>query len=301
MKFYRTTLFFLLLCFLFPLISNADQLEDANAAITNEDYKKASELLLPLAEENNTEAQTLLGVLYVNGQGVEKDFNKGMALIMKAAKQGFTPARIQAFSLCLDLAKQGDIGAMYNVGYMCLNDWGGDHETNVCLEWLDNAAQYGHEKSAKMLNKIYTKGMFGVTPDEEKATHYMDLMAAYDTGIDGKWEGSVSMGEGVPPMVYSFNFKTDGNKLAGTTAGLGGPKNRIEDGKIDGNNFSFEVESNIGGMIRITQYTGTFYGDMLKLTTKTDYERLPGSRDIQRTTIGGGDSPSMTFIAKRVE
>ena len=108
MNFFRFTLFFLLLCFVFPLASSADQLEDAKTAIKNEDFKKAFELLSPLAEEENAEAQTYLGAMYVNGQGVEKDFNKGMALIMKAASQDYKPAKLSAFKLCIDLANQGE-------------------------------------------------------------------------------------------------------------------------------------------------------------------------------------------------
>jgi len=289
MKFYRTTLFFLLLCFVFPLISNADQLEDANAAIKNEDYKKASELLLPLAEENNTEAQTLLGALYVNGQGVEKDFDKGMALIMKAAKQGFTPARIKAFRLSLDLAKQGDTGAMYNVGYMCLNGWGGgEYDTDVCLRWMENAGKMGHEKSAKILARIYKEGMFGVTPDEEKVNYWNNLQAALAAGIDGKWKGSIPGMMGGAPMDLSYEFRTDGNILTGTTVGYGGNITEIKDGKVDGNNLSFTVESRIQGRRNIVNYTGVFLGDTIKLTFTSNM----GPR---------GASPPRTFDVKRVE
>ena len=289
MKFYRATLFFILLCFVFPLMSNADQLEDANAAIKNEDYKKASELLLPLAEENNTEAQTLLGALYVNGQGVEEDFDKGMALIMKAAKQGFTPARIQAFRLCLDLAKQGDVGAMYNVGYMCLNGWGGgEYNTDVCLSWMENAGKMGHEKSAKILARIYKEGMFGVTPDEVKVNYWNNLQAAFAAGIDGKWKGSIPGMMGGAPMDLSYEFMTDGNILTGTTVGYAGNKTEIEDGKVDGNNLSFTVESRIQGRRDTVNYTGVFLGDTIKLTFTSN--RGPG-----------GASRPTTFDAKRVE
>lgn len=289
MKFYRTTLFFLLLCFVFPLISNADQLEDANAAIKNEDYKKAGELLLPLAEENNTEAQTLLGALYVNGQGVEKDFDKGVALIMKAAKQGFTPARLQAFKLCLDLAKQGNTGAMYNVGYMCLNGWGGgEYDTDVCLRWMENAGKRGHERSAKILARIYKEGMFGVTPDEEKVNYWNNLQAAFAEGIDGKWKGSIPGMMGGPPMDRSYEFRTDGNILTGTTVGYGGNEIEIKDGKVDGNNLSFKVESRIQGRRNTVNYTGVFLGDTIKLTFTSNMGR-------------GGASRPTTFDAKRVE
>lgn len=69
--------FSLLLCFVFPKWSYAEQLEDAKATIQNEDFKKACKLLRPLAEENDAEAQFLPGSLYINGQGSRKDDTKG--------------------------------------------------------------------------------------------------------------------------------------------------------------------------------------------------------------------------------
>ncbi len=289
MKFYRLILFSLLLCFVFPVFSNADQLEDAKTAIKDEDFKKAFELLTPLAEDNNAEAQNLLGALYVNGQGVEQDLTTGLSWIMKAASQGLEAARLIAFKLCLDLAKQGDTSAMYNVGYMCLNGWGGEYDTDVCLGWLEAAAKLGHEKAAKFLAKIYTEGMFNITPDETKSAYWSNLPAAFASGIDGKWEGSVSMGMGGAPMNLSYEFKTDGDKLTGTTIGYGGKKNPIKKGKIDGNNFSFTVESKFGGMKSTTNYTGVFLGDTLNLTFTSKMGRR------------GGTSPPMTFTAKRAE
>lgn len=49
MKFFRLISFSLLICVAFPLMLHADQLEDAKAAINNKDFKKAHELLQPLA------------------------------------------------------------------------------------------------------------------------------------------------------------------------------------------------------------------------------------------------------------
>ena len=154
MEFFKPVLITFLLCVVFPSMPYADQLEDANRAIENKDYKKAYELFLPLAEEGNAEAQTRLGALYVNGQGVEQDLDKGLSWIMKAATQGYETARKIAFKLCLDLVNQGDTTVMYNLGNMCLNGWGGEYDTNVCLGWLENAGKIGHEKSSKMLAKI---------------------------------------------------------------------------------------------------------------------------------------------------
>jgi TPR repeat protein len=179
MKLCRLLCLSLLLCFVFPILSYADQLADAKAAIQNEDFKKACKLLRPLAEENNAEAQFLLGSLYINGQGVKKDDTEGLSWVMKAARQGYDEARMLALGICLDLANRGDETAMYNVGYMCLEGWGGEQDMNVCIAWLETAAKFGHVRSAKVLSEIYAEGKFGITPDERKASYWSNLPAAF--------------------------------------------------------------------------------------------------------------------------
>jgi TPR repeat protein len=179
MRLYRLFCFSLLLCFVFPNLSYADQLEDAKAAIQNEEFKKARKLLRPLAKENNAEAQFFLGALYINGQGVKKNDTEGLSWLMKAARQGYPEARFRALSICLDLANQGDATSMYNLGYMCLEGWGGEQDTNVCIAWLETAAKFGHARSAKVLSEIYSEGKFGITPDEEKASYWSRLSEAF--------------------------------------------------------------------------------------------------------------------------
>ncbi|MDB9822572.1 sel1 repeat family protein [Deltaproteobacteria bacterium] len=175
MKLNKLLLFSLLLCFVFPIVLNAGQLEDATAAIDNEDYEKAYNLLLPLAEEGNEDAQNTLGVLYVNGQGVEQDTTKGLSLIMKAANQGHEEAKANAYILCYEEAQQGNMGAMHNVGYMCLNGWAGENDPNNCIKLLEVAASNGFTRSASALCQIYKKGMFGLSPDEEKSSYWGSL------------------------------------------------------------------------------------------------------------------------------
>jgi len=300
MKLGKSVLFTLLICVFFPFVSNADQLEDAISAIENKDYKKAHELLQPLVDEGNAAAQTRLGAMYVNGQGVERDLNKGLSWIMKAAKQGNETAKRIAFKMYLDLVNQGDTTVMYNLGYMCLNDWGGEHDANQCIGWLENAGKIGHEKSAKMLAKIYTEEMYGITPDEEKATYWSNISASFAAGIDGEWSGEIP-GMGGTPIKLTFTFETDGNNLTGTTLGFGGQKNQLRDGKIDGNDFSFRIKSSSGGMSTTTKYTGTFLGDRLKLTYTTKMNAPRRRRAALESTSVGGELPPMTLIAKRVE
>jgi TPR repeat protein len=195
-----------LVCFVFPVWAYGDRLEEAKAAVQNENFEKAFELLRPLAEENNAEAQFLLGSLYINGQGVEKDDTKGITWVMKAAGQGYAEARSHAINICLDLANQGDTTAMYNLGYMCLQEWGGERDPNVCTEWLERAAESGHERSAKVLSGIYAKGKFGISPDEEKASYWRHLPAAFAAVTDGTWSGESPDQGGLPA---DFTYDSD--------------------------------------------------------------------------------------------
>jgi hypothetical protein len=295
MKLNRILLFSLLICFVFPVLSYADQLEDAKTAIKNEDFQKAYELILPLAEENNAEAQTILGTMYVSGQGVEKDPTKGLSWIMKAATQGYAPARKNAFLLCLSEAQQGNTGAMYNVGYMCQNDWGGEHDTNACLNWLESAAKLGHMRSATLLSQIYTKGMFGITPDEEKVSYWNDIAEGITAGIDGTWTGTFS-GMGGMPMTVTYNFKRDGDVLTGTMSGGPGQWIPIRKGKIEGANLSFAVDVNFGQMKFTNNYTGVQLGNDLKLTFEMESDNRGSANKVRDNS-----PPPTTFYLKRVK
>jgi hypothetical protein len=50
MRFRRLLCVVLFLCFVFPVLSYAGQLENAKGALQSEEFKKAYELLRPLAE-----------------------------------------------------------------------------------------------------------------------------------------------------------------------------------------------------------------------------------------------------------
>ncbi len=296
MKSNRLLLFSLLLCFTFPALSNADQVEDAKAAIENEDFKEAYEILFPLAEENSAEGQTLLGAMYVNGQGVEKDVTKGLSLIMKAATQGYEPAKVSALSLCMDIARQGDTAAMYNVGYMCLNGWGGEQDSNDCMGWLEIAAKLGHIRSAKWLSQIYTKGSFGITPDKEKASQWSDMAEGFAAGVEGRWTGTFP-GMGGQSMTVTFNLEEDGDTLAGTVSGAPGEWIPIKDGKIDDStHISFSVERKINQMKVTNRYAGVLLGNELRLsfTPEMGGGRGPGG------PAGRGPAET-TFTVKRIK
>lgn len=90
----------LLLVLLFSLPAHADQLQDGKAASTRGDYPTAFKLLGPLADQGNAEAQLDLGMMYLDGQGAERNPTEAYAWIRKAAEQD-------------NMAAQGVIGQAY--------------------------------------------------------------------------------------------------------------------------------------------------------------------------------------------
>src|SRR5689334_24313718 len=81
--------------------------------------------------------------------------------------------------------------------------------------------------------------------------------------VDGTWTGTISGPMGDIPV--SFTFKADGAKLTGKTLGLDGSDVAISDGKIDGNNISFNVSLDFGGMPFMLSYKGVIDGEQIKM------------------------------------
>jgi hypothetical protein len=91
-------------------------------------------------------------------------------------------------------------------------------------------------------------------------------VSAFAAGIDGKWTATTEGQNG--PMTTTFTFKADGDKLTGTVTGRGGEA-PIEEGKIDGNNFSFVRTMERNGEKMQMKYSGTVSGDELKIKMST--------------------------------
>ena len=71
----------------------AGALEDCAAAFDRHDYAAALQLCRPLAEQGDVRAQTSLGGMYYNGQGVQRDYAEATKWVRKAAERGYAPAQ----------------------------------------------------------------------------------------------------------------------------------------------------------------------------------------------------------------
>ena len=87
-----------------PTAEQRQQLNQAVSAYQQQDYRRAHELFLPLAQQGYATAQHNLGVMYEKGQGVPQDYAR--------ARHWFEQAAVQGVS-----ASQYNLGIFYQNGY----------------------------------------------------------------------------------------------------------------------------------------------------------------------------------------
>lgn len=129
--------------------ARAGALEDGHTAFEAKHYQEAYKLWKPLAEQGDPDAQYNLGLLYMNGQGVEKNERTALWWFTRAAQQGLADAQYNA-------------GVMYYLGKGVYPS----HKTAV--EWWQLAVEKGHANAENNLAIMYAFG-YGVKKDPVKA------------------------------------------------------------------------------------------------------------------------------------
>ncbi len=85
------------------------------------------------------------------------------------------------------------------------------------------------------------------------------LPAARAADVNGNWKGSFDF-EGTSVQL-TFHFVVDGNALKGSVEGLPTTPADIHDGKIDGNNITFWLNTDYEGTQYMLIYRGTVSED----------------------------------------
>jgi hypothetical protein len=105
--------------------------------------------------------------------------------------------------------------------------------------------------------------------------------AAFAADVTGKWVAQVPGRDG-QTREQTFNLKAEGEKLTGTVSGRQGDV-AISDGKVKGDEVSFDVTMKFQDREMKMSYTGKLAGEELKLTRK----------------VQGSDRPPQEITAKR--
>lgn len=124
---------------------NAGPLEDAQAAVNAGDYVTALRLLGTLADQDDTSAERLLGIMYVKGLGVPQDYAVAMRWLRLAAEKGLAEA-------------QNEVGVLYQRG------WGVQRNEAVAMKWFRVAADQGLVVAQNNLADAFALGL-GVPQD----------------------------------------------------------------------------------------------------------------------------------------
>jgi len=129
----------------------------AQAADAKGDYATELKIIRPLAVQGVPFAQTILGLKYVNGQGVVQDYTEAAKWFRLAAAQGHDSA-------------QHDLAIMYDNGQGVVQNYA------EAVKWYRLAAAQGYTKAQYNLGLRYAKGQ-GVVQDYIRAHMWFNLAA----------------------------------------------------------------------------------------------------------------------------
>lgn len=160
----RMNLLHCLFCLLFVLSSSvyAATYEEGKQAYLSQDYERALEILKPLAENGNSQAQITLGLMYDYGHGVKKSPDESLKWYLMAAEQGVPLV-------------QHDIGVKYFQGQ------GVEQNYVEAAKWWEMSSSAGIADSQFNLGLMYYRGI-GIPKDYVKAGKLFDAAAKQGHG-----------------------------------------------------------------------------------------------------------------------
>lgn len=175
------------------------------------DFNSAAAFYQQAADQGFAAAETGLGFLYDNGQGVPQDYVQAMLWYRKAADQGYS-------------------GAQYDVALMYANGHGVAQDYSQAAAWYRKAADQGFALAQNNLGVLYENGQ-GVTQDYEQALAWYSKaadqgvkkaesnLASLKPKIEINEKLSKAKQQGYQPESFE-DFKLDGKQLAATNAKL---------------------------------------------------------------------------------
>jgi len=159
------------------------------------DYKTALREFSKLAETGHANAQFNLAILYLTGNGVERDVARSVELHRKAADQKLPAAQhglgvfyyqgigvkqdyAEALKWFKRAASQGFADSEFNIGVMYFNDRSVKRDDFEIVKWISLAAARKVAPAEFRLGQMYEKGViFG--KNEREALHWYRLAEAH--------------------------------------------------------------------------------------------------------------------------
>lgn len=135
--------------------ASTGNLQSAVDALEQGAYRDAYVQLLPLAHNGNRDAQTLLGLIYSEGRGVEQDIKQARRWYLRAAEKGKTDA---AFLL----------------GLSYLNKYSNPEENANAVYWIKYAARRDSLSAQRFMALAYEKGWMNIKASDWKSKYWWE-------------------------------------------------------------------------------------------------------------------------------
>jgi uncharacterized protein len=139
----------------------AGPLEDGNAAYQRGDYTTAVNLLQPLVDQGNADAQDILAIMYYVGQGVPQ-------------------SRAEAIRLYRLAAEQGNAHSQDALGFAYQNGVGVQRDVSEAAKWFRKSADQDNIDAQFNLGEMYELGN-GVPQDYVLAYMWFTLVTSHGT------------------------------------------------------------------------------------------------------------------------
>lgn len=189
----------LLLAVLFCLTGtvHAQTYQEGRAAYIQGDYQAAYNILRPLADAGDANAQKMMGIMYDYGQGVGADPETALEWYIRSAEQGQTAVQYQVGAKYFKgetiprdydaaakwwrmAADGGQVDAQFNLGLMYFRGLGLTQDDNMAANMFGLAAEQGHGHAQYSLGVMYAFGR-GVQRDYDQAREW--FLKSADQGI----------------------------------------------------------------------------------------------------------------------
>jgi TPR repeat protein len=182
-------------CLSLSIGTHAGALEDGHAAFDAKQYQQAFTLWKPLAEKGDADAQYNLGLLYMNGLGVEKNDRLALMWFTRAGQQGLAdaqynagvmfylgkgvyPSFISAVKWWQLAAEKDHANAENNLAVMYAYGNGVKKDPAKAIELWTAAAEQGHPDAINALIDVYSGKMVGFKADSDKAKYWQQKKLA---------------------------------------------------------------------------------------------------------------------------
>ncbi len=172
MKLINTCTTGLILCLSFAFCVQAATVEEGVNALRTKDYQKARQIITPLAEAGDAEAQLWLGYIFLKGWGTASSPESGFSWFEKSASKGNAKAQLvvgkyyyfgnggipknieKAETTWLQSANQGNVEAQYALGELYFEA----KRYSDSFKWYKQAAEQGHADAQYHLGSMYMLG-----------------------------------------------------------------------------------------------------------------------------------------------